>query len=67
MLDKAIEYGKEWRKPFYGAKAIDRTCRNHGSCSWCYKNRTYGSRKRVQESDSKFKDYYEDALKALDA
>ena len=29
-LDKAILYGKERRRPYTGAKAIDRTCRNHG-------------------------------------
>ena len=34
-LDKAIEHGKEKRKQYYGAKAVDRTCRNHGSCDWC--------------------------------
>ena len=34
-LDKAIEHGKEKRKPYYGAKAIDKTCRNHGSCPHC--------------------------------
>ena len=40
-LDKAIEHGKEHRKPYIGAKAIDCTCRNHGSCSWCMSNRLY--------------------------
>lgn len=30
-LDKAIENGKEKRKSYKGAKAIDCTCRNHGS------------------------------------
>lgn len=29
-FDKAIQYGKEHRKPYKGAKAIDKTCRNHG-------------------------------------
>lgn len=27
-------------KPYRGAKAIDRACRNHGSCEWCKGNRT---------------------------
>lgn len=45
-LDKAIEHGKERRKPYYGAKAIDRTCRNHGTCVWCERNRLHSSRKR---------------------
>lgn len=31
-LEKAIKYGKGYRKPYTGAKAIDCTCRNHGSC-----------------------------------
>ena len=46
-LNKAIEHGKEWRKPYCKAKAVDRTCRNHGSCEWCRENRTYKNRKRM--------------------
>ena len=41
MLDKAIEHGKEHRKPYRGSKAFDRTCRNHGGCDWCKDNRLY--------------------------
>lgn len=41
MLDKAIEHGKEHRKPYHGAKACDKSCRNHGSCAWCRDNRNY--------------------------
>lgn len=40
-MDKAIQYGKEHRKAYRGAKAIDRTCRNHGSCEWCKGNRKH--------------------------
>lgn len=41
-LDKAIDHGKEKRKQYRGSKAIDKTCRNHGSCQWCEKkNRTH--------------------------
>ena len=40
-LDKAIEHGKEHRKPYRGSKAIDCTCRNHGSCLWCESNRKH--------------------------
>lgn len=29
-LDKAIEHHKEYRKPYYGSKAIDPSCRCHG-------------------------------------
>lgn len=45
-LDKAIEHGKEKRKPYRGAKAVDATCRNHGSCKWCEMNRTHGNKRR---------------------
>ena len=38
-LKKAIQSGKEHRQQYRGAKAIDRSCRNHGSCSYCKNNR----------------------------
>lgn len=44
-LDKAIEHGKERRKKYYGSKAIDRTCRNHGTCPYCTNNRLYKNKK----------------------
>lgn len=45
-LDKAIKHGKEHRKPYYGSKAIDPSCRNHGggrkyACPWCEMNRRH--------------------------
>ena len=40
-LDKAIEHGKEHRKKYYGSKAIDTSCRNHGGCPWCEENRKH--------------------------
>lgn len=45
-LDKAIEHGKEKRKPYHGSKAFDRTCRNHGGCPACLSNRTHKHKKR---------------------
>ena len=45
-LDKAIEHGKEHRKAYKGAKAVDCTCRNNGSCKWCRENRLYRFRDR---------------------
>ena len=40
-LDKAIAHGKERRKPYRGAKAVDKTCRNHGGCPACKMRRKY--------------------------
>lgn len=48
-LNKAIIYGKEKRKPYTGAKAVDCSCRNHGSCDWCKENRLY-QRLKVDEA-----------------
>lgn len=47
-LDKAIQHRKEHRKPYTKAKAIDRTCRNHGGCPWCEGNRLYNRKKREE-------------------
>ena len=47
-LDKAIAHGKEKRKGYRGAKAIDRTCRNHGTCPYYTANRLYKNKKRLQ-------------------
>lgn len=47
---KAIEYGKEHRKPYKGSKAIDRSCRNHGGCDYCLGNRMYKYRKVIEKT-----------------
>ena len=56
-LDKSIEHNKEKRKPFYGAKAIDCTCRNHGSCEYCKASRLYQSKKVDEKTSQKLKEY----------
>lgn len=55
-LDKAIASGKEHRKPYRGAKAVDPSCRNHGDDDWAKNNRLYSSRKRKESSDAKLKE-----------
>lgn len=55
-LDKAIQTNKEHRKPFYGAKAIDRSCCNHGSCLVCQRNRLYKNKKREQSMLDKLRE-----------
>lgn len=59
-LDKAIEHGKEKRKPYFGSKAIDATCRNHGSCGICEGNRLYSARRREEGSRQRLKEDYGD-------
>ncbi len=41
MLDKAIQHGKEHRQPYRRNKAIDPSCRNHGSDYWCTNGRLH--------------------------
>ena len=60
-LDKAIESGKEHRRSYRGAKAVDSTCRNHGSCAWCYGNRTHKNNKRELAAEQE-RDEYEELL-----
>ena len=52
-LEKAIEYGKEHRKPYRYkknyAKSVDHTCRNHGTCPWCKGNRLHKFEKDKQK------------------
>lgn len=56
-LDKSITHGKEHRKPYRGAKAIDRTCRNHGSCEWCKGNRMHRNDKRQLRRVQELEEY----------
>lgn len=51
MLDKAIKSGKEHRKEYRGAKACDKTCRNHGSDDWAKDNRLYRANKLLEKSE----------------
>lgn len=59
MLDKAIEHGKEHRKLYTGAKAIDCTCRNHGSCSYCLSNRIAKHMRKEEAAEEQEKEYEE--------
>ena len=60
-LDQSINHGKDHRKQYYGSKAIDPSCRNHGSCEWCRRNRTYSNYRREEAAKCRLKDrYYED-------
>lgn len=59
MLDKAIASGKERRKPYRGAKAIDRSCRNHGGCLWCEWNSLHKYRAELARMKREEKEYFE--------
>ena len=56
-FDKSIQSGKEHRKQYRGAKSIDSTCQNHGSCKWCEGNRTHKNDKRELAAEQELRDY----------
>jgi hypothetical protein len=60
-LEKAIEHGKEHRKPYYDTRSFDCTCRNHGSCIWCEENRLISKLRNQQKMNYKLKEYESDA------
>lgn len=55
-FDKSVQSGKEHRKQYTGAKFIDRTCRNHGSCVYCRENRTHKNDKRKLAVEQRLKE-----------
>ena len=55
-LEKAIKSGKEKRKAYRGAKAVDFQCRNHGTCPHCYKKRMHHNLKRLASADEQLQD-----------
>lgn len=54
-LIKSIEHKKEKRKEYDGAKAVSKSCRNHGGCKWCEENRLYRTNRLKRETESKLK------------
>ncbi len=56
-LNKAIEHGKERRRPYRGSKAVDYTCRNHGTCDWCKSNRMYNEKRELEKMKCRLTDF----------
>ena len=65
-LDKSIQSGKEHRKPYSGSKAVDSTCRNHGSCTWCQGNRIYKNEKRNLALEQRLEEFNQETCKWRD-
>jgi len=57
-LDKAIQHGKEKRKPYRGAAAWDSHCRNNNYCSWCRDNRMHKHKKKECACKAQVDDVY---------
>ncbi|MCM1237083.1 MAG: hypothetical protein NC489_43975 [Ruminococcus flavefaciens] len=59
-LNKSIANGSEHRKPYRKSKAVDRTCRNHGTCVFCRENRLYSARKILLKMTERGNEYETD-------
>lgn len=55
-LDKAIEHHKEKREPYRGAKACDKSCRNHGSDDWAKSNRLNSRNRLIEKSNQELEE-----------
>jgi len=49
------------KAPYTGSKRFDKTCRNHGSCSYCRNNRTFERAEVLPESALQYADDEVDA------
>lgn len=60
-FDNEYPNRKDHREEYRGAKRVDSTCRNHGSCDWCRENRLHGNKKRelvCDEEEKEILNYY---------
>ena len=57
-LDKAIKYGKEYRKPYYDFRQYDPWLRNHGKDDWSNLNRLYQYLKEIERTDYYLKVFF---------
>lgn len=44
---KLFPNSKDWRQPYRGSKAFDKSCRSKGGCPWCRSNRTIQAQRAV--------------------
>jgi hypothetical protein len=58
-LEEAICHKKEHRRPYRGSKRFDATCRNHGACPWCRRNRLRGEERRRRAAEEQISEWTE--------
>ena len=61
-MEKSIAAGREHRRPYTGAQAVDATCRCHGSCVCCRVGRMRRTIKRLQAAADREKLYKAEAI-----
>ena len=53
---------KRKRRYYTGAKAVCRSCRNHGACPWCLGNRTIGTIRTRALADAAIVDWQQQQI-----
>jgi hypothetical protein len=48
---------RTFRRPYRKSRAIDRSCRCHGGCPWCMRNRMHATRVREQAAEFQVIDF----------
>jgi hypothetical protein len=48
---------RTYRRRYTGSRRFDRSCRNHGSCGYCYNTRTYNDRRRRRAADAELVEF----------
>jgi len=57
-LDKSINHGKEYRKPYFQSGKFDPTCRPNGGCPYCRNNRAHKNKKKECSCKEQVDDVY---------
>ena len=47
---------RTYKKPYTKSKRFHKTCRNHGSCSYCYSNRMYRALRLLIKTNQELKE-----------
>lgn len=45
------------RRPYRKSRAFDATCRAHGGCPWCRRNRLHATRRRQLAAHAQLREY----------
>lgn len=62
-FDKVYPNRKDWRKPYWKSKAVDRDCRPGGTCPFCQGSLQHKHRKRLAAAVEAEREFFSDPPK----
>lgn len=60
-FDNKYENRKDWRREYYGCKAVDKSCRNGGDCPRCHPRNSIKEKKIELTTKEQYKEVLSDA------